>query len=440
MPKFPKSAIAVSIGISALVLVTVLVTFTTISQPDSDDWDATARLLIERNFDGPLPEPVPGNTNPRRSALQVALLITALLSFVYAYRRRRYVGEWIGAWLLISFGTYLISRGYSGLGSAQIAIGVLELGKIGTALLIYRSAHSFLGTIPYSRYDWTLMPGLVVWLALSGGRLDVPIVLAPGYLISGIIYTRAGLLFALSSRHNRMLGALSLGVGVLIVGMMNLGFGIFFESVMTSGRLVLLFLSANGLFFLVSAFGMHLLVFEEMSQELKATNRDLEEAQTELQELATLDPLTGCHNRRFLEQNIDRELGRHRRYRTPLSLLFLDIDEFKKVNDSFGHDVGDEVLRHVGEFLRKSVREADYVVRWGGDEFLVLIGCDGSEAADKVMALNQRFDEVVGSTVLPPGLSLSIGCAEIPADATEILSSIRIADQNMYVDKASRRS
>ena len=77
---------------------------------------------------------------------------------------------------------------------------------------------------------------------------------------------------------------------------------------------------------------------------------------------------------------MDRELQRHARFKLPLSLLFIDVDRFKAVNDALGHEAGDRVLRYVSRFLKRHIREADYVFRYGGDEFLVLITCTAAEA------------------------------------------------------------
>ena len=92
----------------------------------------------------------------------------------------------------------------------------------------------------------------------------------------------------------------------------------------------------NGLLFLFAALGMHLLVFEEMTFELRIANRRLQETQTKLHGLAITDSLTGCYNRRFFHEVIGRELQRHERYDLPLALLFVDIDQFKMVNDALG--------------------------------------------------------------------------------------------------------
>ena len=440
MHRIAKSSIAILSGVSLFVVITLFMSSPD-DPPESDsDWAVTADRILNRSLQGGVFEPLPAVENPRRQAVYLGLLITGLLCLLYGYRRQRYIGEWIGVWVLLTFTAYLISRGYANAGGAGLAMGAVQVSKVAGAVLLMRSAHSFFGTTPLTRWDWVLVPGLVGWLAIGGGRLSVPVVLAPAYLITGILGLRTAVLFGSGFARRRMLGALLLSVSVAVIGITNLAFGTFFASVLASDQLLLLFLSTNSLCFLASAFGMHLLVLDDVVGELRVTNSRLEEAQEELQRIATIDPLTGCNNRYFLEQNIGRELQRPRRSRTPLSLLFVDIDRFKKINDSFGHDVGDRVLEYVGEFLRRTVRGADYVVRWGGDEFVILMGCTGAEAMAKARVFTENFEAAVDSNVLPPGLSLSIGLAEIPTDATDILPYIRLADQNMYANKGSSAS
>src|SRR5688500_16173395 len=131
------------------------------------------------------------------------------------------------------------------------------------------------------------------------------------------------------------------------------------------------------------ALGVHVLVFEDMTDELRRTNRELADANEEVKRLAITDPLTGCHNRRFFDEIERREVQRHRRYASPMSVMFVDVNHFKRLNDSLGHDRGDEVLRTIGWLLRRHVRESDYVIRWGGDEFLVMLTCNETEAQAK---------------------------------------------------------
>jgi diguanylate cyclase len=147
------------------------------------------------------------------------------------------------------------------------------------------------------------------------------------------------------------------------------------------------------------------------------------------------DPLTGCRNRRFFDEIIGRELQRHRRYAIPMSVLFVDVDRFKAVNDTLGHDAGDRVLREVAAFLLSNIREADYVFRWGGDEFLILLSCAEEEALGRGLALQNDFARYAIAASLPAGVGLSIGCAEVAPDADSVMPVVRLADERMYENK-----
>jgi diguanylate cyclase (GGDEF)-like protein len=95
---------------------------------------------------------------------------------------------------------------------------------------------------------------------------------------------------------------------------------------------------------------------------------------------AITDPLTGCHNRRFFDEIERREIQHHLRCGAPLSVVFLDVNHFKRLNDTMGQDVGDWMLTMIEALLRREVRESDYVIRWGGDEFLLLLACNLADA------------------------------------------------------------
>jgi diguanylate cyclase (GGDEF)-like protein len=135
---------------------------------------------------------------------------------------------------------------------------------------------------------------------------------------------------------------------------------------------------------------------------------------------------------------MDRELQRHARFKLPMSLLFIDIDRFKAVNDLLGHEAGDRVLQYVARFLRSHVREADYVFRYGGDEFLVMITCAAEEARRKAAALKAAFDAAPEAASLPPGIGLSVGSIEVPEGTTDLMPLVREADRRMYEDKGDR--
>jgi len=191
--------------------------------------------------------------------------------------------------------------------------------------------------------------------------------------------------------------------------------------------------------YLIAALGMQLMTFEDMTLELRRTNRRLETAQGKLRRMVITDPLTGCRNRRFFDEIIGRELQRHHRHGIPLSLLFVDIDRFKAVNDILGHEVGDQVLRQVATFLLSNIREADYVFRWGGDEFLVLISCAEDEARRRAAALQRAFAESPETRSLPAGVGLSIGCAEVHPGTSDVMALVRAADERMYENKRALR-
>ncbi|MBI4485529.1 MAG: GGDEF domain-containing protein, partial [Acidobacteria bacterium] len=113
-------------------------------------------------------------------------------------------------------------------------------------------------------------------------------------------------------------------------------------------------------------------------------------------------------------------------------------NRFKQVNDTLGHDAGDDVLRYVARFLKRRIREADYVFRWGGDEFLVLITCRADEARRKAAGLKASFDAAPETADLPPGIGLSVGWIEVPPGTTDLTPLVREADARMYHDKGVR--
>ncbi len=158
-----------------------------------------------------------------------------------------------------------------------------------------------------------------------------------------------------------------------------------------------------------------------------------------LYRLAVIDSLSGCYNRHFFDQVVAKEYDRHQRYGTPLSVLFVDLDNLKKVNDNYGHSVGDQVLRQVAQCLLQHTRESDYVFRWGGDEFLILTACTGTEAQRKASELRSMFKKAAQARELPPDVGLSIGHAELGQDGKDVNRIIRLADRRMYTDKRARQ-
>ena len=168
----------------------------------------------------------------------------------------------------------------------------------------------------------------------------------------------------------------------------------------------------------------------------------LKAAQTELHRLAFYDPLTGLPNRQLFRDRLDHAVRRCRRSGEPAALMFLDLDGFKRINDTLGHDAGDELLRRVAEWLQGCVREEDSVARLGGDEFVVLLSRVGeSEAAGKVAeTILQRLCQRVRLNEHEVGITVSIGITMIPQDSEDSGTLMKYADLAMYRAKEMGRN
>ena len=161
-------------------------------------------------------------------------------------------------------------------------------------------------------------------------------------------------------------------------------------------------------------------------------------ANERLSDEAIRDPLTGVGNRRLLDRMLEYELTRHRRHARPLSVIVLDLDGFKAVNDTLGHLAGDQLLVAVADRLRAVVRDQDTVIRQGGDEFCVLAPeTDGLEAALLVQRIKSGLRELVANG---RPLSTSAGAATFPADATSSELLLASADARQRDDKALSRA
>ena len=160
------------------------------------------------------------------------------------------------------------------------------------------------------------------------------------------------------------------------------------------------------------------------------------------QEDSLTDPLTALPNTRFMFMHLTRELARASRLKSEVSLLVMDLDNFKEINDTYGHHVGDRALREVAGVLRAAIRPYDICVRYAGDEFIVVLsGCGGDEAERKRLELQRAVDtlqfEPRQDKVLP--LAISIGAAIFPHDGDSYETLLATADSRMYRDKTRRK-
>jgi diguanylate cyclase (GGDEF)-like protein/putative nucleotidyltransferase with HDIG domain len=160
------------------------------------------------------------------------------------------------------------------------------------------------------------------------------------------------------------------------------------------------------------------------------------------QEDSLTDPLTGLPNTRFLFMHLTRELARAERLKSEVSLMVMDLDNFKEINDNHGHHVGDRALCEVARVLRAAIRPYDICVRYAGDEFIVVLsGCGADEAEHKRQELQKGIDDVFFEA--RPGkrlqLGISVGAAVFPQDGESYEALLATADSRMYQDKTGRK-
>lgn len=177
-------------------------------------------------------------------------------------------------------------------------------------------------------------------------------------------------------------------------------------------------------------------------EEIRHVAAELAVSNRRLQEVAVTDPLTGFHNRRYAMERLEREWNAMQASGRPLSCMMIDLDEFKQVNDQYGHDVGDTLLREVAQVMRTNLRSQDVICRIGGDEFLVI-----SPETDvvAVRACAGRLLDAVNKTVVVAGQvglagRLSIGVATSQRGTADVQALLKAADSSMYRAKQAGRN
>ena len=187
-------------------------------------------------------------------------------------------------------------------------------------------------------------------------------------------------------------------------------------------------------------------MFEDRIGKLEGENLDLLMQNRSLSEISARDALTGLYNRWYVMEKIDSEMNRALRHGSPMSVLMLDLDDFKKVNDSFGHSVGDEVLKNVGQVLRDSCRVYDVPGRYGGEEFCIVLP---ETRVGNTKQVAERIRSRLAATELPVGeksivVTASIGVAGMDSVADEgVVSAAALldrADRALYAAKHHGRN
>ena len=161
-----------------------------------------------------------------------------------------------------------------------------------------------------------------------------------------------------------------------------------------------------------------------------------------LREANLRDPMTGLNNRRFLEEYVETLVSNVHRKKSHLSILMLDLDYFKMVNDTYGHDAGDAVLKALAKVLKQSVRASDMVIRYGGEEFLIILQeAEGGQAdaiAEKIRLAVENIKTHVASVVIQK--TISIGISDFPSDSDTFWQAVKYADVALYQAKETGRN
>jgi len=177
-------------------------------------------------------------------------------------------------------------------------------------------------------------------------------------------------------------------------------------------------------------------------RNLKKNEKALKKALKDVQRLAITDPLTGLYNQRHFSTVAEKELRRACRYGRPLSAIMLDIDRFKRANDTYGHTVGDHLLQEVAQSFRQELRRVDVVGRYGGDEFVVMLPENDLDAARQV-AERLRKSIARRQIATPKGsakITASLGVAAVDCEETSLEQLLARADQALYAAKQSGRN
>lgn len=179
-------------------------------------------------------------------------------------------------------------------------------------------------------------------------------------------------------------------------------------------------------------------------QELQEKNMQLEIAVTQLEEQAATDPLTGLANRRHVQEVLDRSFAETQRYNTDMACMMIDLDCFKQLNDTLGHQMGDKILETTAKVLTANCRRSDMAGRYGGDEFVLLLPHTDPELARQVALriqeqFNQSIDQLLNDNRQGLNMSVGISCASMsqPANADQLVA---LADAALYRAKQSGKA
>ena len=185
-------------------------------------------------------------------------------------------------------------------------------------------------------------------------------------------------------------------------------------------------------------------VVERVKSQLTIINliKDKNKLIKELDSISRVDPLTGISNRRDIYEVMENEQSRYERYNKVFCLLMCDIDFFKKINDQYGHDMGDFILKGVSQLLKRKCRKVDYLSRWGGEEFLIVLPETnlegGAKAAESIRKSIEKEKYKFNNQEISITMSFGVSCHN--GEEKNLEKLLKIADENLYKAKESGRN
>jgi len=181
---------------------------------------------------------------------------------------------------------------------------------------------------------------------------------------------------------------------------------------------------------------------EEINKQLQIQMKEIERLQRTLREQARRDPLTGLYNRRYLSEALQHELSRARRARKSVSVIIMDVDHFKKINDAHGHQLGDKFLQEIANLLSTHTRDFDFACRYGGEEFLlVLPSATARNAFKRAEQIRRQCADIrIQHEDKELAVTISMGIATYPRHAKSVDELLSKADQALYISKRNGRN
>jgi diguanylate cyclase (GGDEF)-like protein len=360
-------------------------------------------------------------------------IVLLIVSRFYAARVAG-VKHWTGANIALAAGFLLLGLSTTA-NSLPARVGGNTLVVL-TAALYYLAIQRLLGDKPSTRLAWSIVvsAGLTfaaLWAvaapyALAVGTLSVALMILTGLSAARLILPLSAER-PVSHRFTGMLfliGCATMAIRLAYVALADAPPAYLFEPNVWHG----LILAAGHITVMLMSLGFALMIVDQLASEL---NR-----------MATIDALTGIANRRVFYLRAEAELSRCRRKGAPLSVLMIDLDRFKSINDALGHAAGDETLRRFAALTAPHLREYDFFARLGGEEFAVLLPDATEEVA---LAIGERLRELTETEQLPapgfhPPTTASIGAAQLMPHERSIDQLMQRADQALYAAKEGGRN